>query len=334
MLRSLSSRCALVLALVSAASPAFAQGTGDEASAQQLFDQGRALLQDGRFAETCSKFAASQQIAPSGGTLLNLADCYEKNGQLASAWAKFREVASRAQRAGRADVEQMANDRIKQIEPKLSFLTIVVPRATDVDGIEVRRDGEISLRAAWGTALPVDGGEHTIQVTAPGRQKRVIPARVRASGDRVTVTLPPLEAIQAIHDSPSPVGADKEETSTEPRGTLQRSLALATAGAGLVALGAGVVFGLQAISKNDEAANRCPASPRCDDPAGVTLTDDAKRAATISTVAFIAGGVLVAGGVTLYVMAPSSSPRRASLRPRLIVGAAPVGFGPAIGGTW
>src|SRR6266540_1735103 len=221
MLRSLSSRCALVLALVSAASPAFAQGTGDEASAQQLFDQGRALLQDGRFAEACSKFAASQQIAPSGGTLLNLADCYEKNGQLASAWAKFREVASRAQRAGRADVEQMANDRIKQIEPKLSFLTIVVPRATDVDGIEVRRDGEISLRAAWGTALPVDGGEHTIQVTAPGRQKRVIPARVRASGDRVTVTLPPLEAIQAIHDSPSPVGADKEETSTEPRGTLQ-----------------------------------------------------------------------------------------------------------------
>src|SRR5262249_13660236 len=103
---------AAVLALASM--PARADG-GDEASAQKLFDEGRALVVERRFAEACPKFAASQQLAPSGGTLLNLADCYEKNGQLASAWAKFHDVASRAQHAGRADVQRMAEERIKQL---------------------------------------------------------------------------------------------------------------------------------------------------------------------------------------------------------------------------
>jgi hypothetical protein len=333
MTRSLPCRCALVLAaaLISTATPALAQGTGDEASAQQLFDQGRTLLQQGHLAEACSKFAASQQLAPSGGTLLNLADCYEKNGQLASAWAKFREVASRAQRAGRADVEQIANDRVKQIEPRLSFLTIVVPPAADVDGLEIRRDGELSLRAAWGAPLPVDGGDHTIHVTAPGKLARVIPTHVRPTGDRVTVTLAPLETSPV---SSSPGGAETDDTSRRRRATFQRSLALVAGGAGVVALGVGIVFGVKAISKNDEAMALCPASPRCDDPAGVTLTDDAKSAATVSTVTFIAGGVLVAGGVALYLTAPSSSPAKAARHPRVLVGTAPVGLGPAIGGTW
>jgi len=330
MLRSHASRFALVLAFVTTAAPAFAQETGDEASAQRLFDQGRALLEAGRFAEACSKFAASQQLAPSGGTLLNLADCYEKNGQLASAWAKFREVAARAQRAGRADAEQIAHDRIKRIETKLSLLTIVVPPAADVAGLEIRRDGEISLRAAWGTALPVDGGEHTIVASAPGRRTRTVSARVRPSGDRVTITLAPLEIAPVASSGAADEG---EAASTRPRGSTQRTLAWVTGGASLVALGVGGVFGLRAMSKNDEAATLCPASPRCDDPAGVTLTDDARSAATISTIAFVAGGVLAAGAVTLYFTAPSP-PERARLGPRWIAGAAPAGWGPAIGRTW
>jgi hypothetical protein len=329
-------------AALTAAPAARAQNGGDEASAQRLFDEGRALAAAGRYDEACPKFAASQELAPSGGTLLNLADCYEKDQKLASAWAKFHEVALRAHRAGRTDVEQIATDRIKQIEPRLSLMTIVVGRGADVEGLEVRRDGELVPRGAWGTALPVDGGAHRIDATAPSRQPRAIAVRLAPSGDRSTVEIPPLE--------PTPGGADKLGAAPEashgatgpespaPGGSggasMQRTLGLAAGGAGLVALGVGAVFGLQAISKNNDAAQFCPASPRCNDPQGVTLTDDAKSAATVSTIAFVAGGVLAGAGAVLFLTAPSGSPRAGAATSRTGLALAPTGLGAALRGTW
>jgi hypothetical protein len=345
MRRAIPTVHAVVLTLLSA-TPAFGQSTGataghgtkpsggDEASAQKLFDEGRALMQEGKIAEACPKFAASEQLASSGGTLLNLADCYEKNGQLASAWAKFHDVASRAQRAGRTDVEAMANNRIKQIEPKLSYLTIIVPQAR-VEGLEVRRDGEIAPKAAWDTALPIDGGDHTIEAMAPGKQTRVISVHIAPSGDRSTVTLEPLESAPVGAPTASASKDQASDAKGDARGWApQQSLGLIAAGAGIVAVGVGVVFGLQAISKNKDAEAFCPASPQCNDPQGVSLTNDAKSAATVSTVGFVAGALLVAGGVTVYLTAPSSSPRKAALRPRLTVKLAPLGLGPALGGAW
>jgi hypothetical protein len=306
-------RCSwLVVGIATAAASARADG-GGEASAQKLFDEGRELIRQGRFAEACPKFAASQELAPSGGTLLNLADCYEKNGQLASAWARFHDVASRAQKAGRTEIVEMANARIAAIEPRLSYLTIMVPAAADTEGLELRRDGEIVPRGAWGTSLPIDGGEHAIKASAPGKRTRTTSLRIAAVGERATLSLVPLESDVASTAPPADDGAKRGSG-------LQRPLGLAAAGAGVVALGVGVVFGLRAISKNHDAASRCPASPRCADPEGVTLTDEAKSAATISTIAFVAGGVLAAGGVTLFLTAPSS-PNKAAV-------------GAAIRGTW
>ena len=44
---------------------AHADGTGDEkAAAQVLFEQGRALVERGAFADACPKFAESQRLDP------------------------------------------------------------------------------------------------------------------------------------------------------------------------------------------------------------------------------------------------------------------------------
>jgi hypothetical protein len=316
--------------------PARGQSAGDEASAQKLFDEGRTLMASGRLAEACAKFSASEQLAPSGGTLLNLADCYEKNSQFASAWAMFQEVQSRAHRAGRADVEKMASDRVKEIDPKLSFLTIIVPPEAVVDGLEVRRDGEVVPRGAWGTVLPVDGGTHRVDAKAPGKKEATMTASVAPSGDRATITVSRLDDLPPAVSTP---GSQREasvaapETASRTSGMpFQKKLALVLGGGGIVAIGVGGVFGAQAISKNKDAMPFCPASPRCNDPRGVQLTNDARSAATISTVLFVAGGALVAAGATLFLTSPTSSVGTTTSPIRLGLSIAPAGA--ALGGVW
>jgi hypothetical protein len=325
----------LAAALAAFSRPAFAQGAGDQAGAQELFDEGRALASAGRFAEACSKFAASEQLAPSGGTLLNLADCYEKNGQFASAWATFHEVEARARRAGRLDIEKLADERVKQLEPKVAFLSIVVPAGAVVDGLEVRRDGEVVPRGAWATELPVDGGVHRVEAKAPGKQTRTLSVRVAPSAERATVTVPPLE------DLPSPpVSAPPStEAPAAPRSTtsgggmpFSRIMGLGLGGGGIVAMGVASAFGVTAISKNSAALPYCPASPQCNDPRGVQLTNDARTAATVSTVLFAAGGALVAAGAVLFLTSPSASARAAN--PGLRVGVAIGPLGAKLGAAW
>src|SRR5207244_531978 len=86
----------------------------------------------------------------------------------------------------------------------------------------------------------------------------------------------------------------------ERSGGSQRAVGFVVGGVGLVGIGVGTVFGLQAISKSHDANGLCPSSP-CGDHAGVTLNDDAKRAATISTIAVGVGAAAVVAGVVLIV---------------------------------
>src|SRR3954469_8263227 len=115
----------LVAVGVLLAAPVRAEPTSsDKAAAEGLFSDARRLMVAGKFQEACPKLEASQRLDPAVGTVLNLADCYERSGRTASAWMEFLEAASAARQSGSADREAEARGRASALESRLSYLVI------------------------------------------------------------------------------------------------------------------------------------------------------------------------------------------------------------------
>ncbi|MDB4994012.1 MAG: hypothetical protein JWM74_1444 [Myxococcaceae bacterium] len=110
---------AAVVSLLFVTGSASAQSTGATELAQKRFEEGRKLMTEGKLAEACAKFAESDRAAPNGGAVMNLADCLEKRSQWEEAHAKFIEAAQRAAEAQRPEIEAVARDRAKKLEPHL-----------------------------------------------------------------------------------------------------------------------------------------------------------------------------------------------------------------------
>ena len=86
-----------------------------EAVAESLFRDGKQLFQSDDFEHACPKLAQSYQIDPAGGTALLLAICYEKQGRLASAWARYNDALVLAKRDAREDRARLELDRTRPI---------------------------------------------------------------------------------------------------------------------------------------------------------------------------------------------------------------------------
>jgi hypothetical protein len=278
----------VVLAVVVAwSAPAGAQD--DRPTAEALFREGRQLLEQGQVKAACERFEASRRLEPAPGTLLNLGDCLERLGRVAGAWVAFSEAATFAARVGDGEREGVARRRARALEPRLARIVVRVP--APVSGLQVRRDGLAVDAAAYGTALVVDPGEHTLTARAPGRRpyRRVVEL---AEGTRLTVEIPVLEAEPAAAAPPAPGG----EPPPAPRP--KRWLAMGTLALSVASAGVGTYYGLRARSRFRDAEGMCDAAG-CD-PRGVALAEDAMRSGDISTAAFIVSGAALAGGVVLW----------------------------------
>jgi hypothetical protein len=267
---------------------------GDKTTAEALFSEGRKLMAAGRYAEACPKLEASLKLDTGVGTMLNLAECYEKNGQTASAWTEFREAASAARDAGSKDRTDLARARAAALEPKLARLTIAVPKGQVVD---VTRDGTPIESAAFGTPVPIDPGKHAISASAPGKKKWTTSVDV-TGGAQVSVDIPVLadEASQGAS-----IDTSKGSSSS------QRTLGITAGVIGILGVGAGTVFGLKASSTWSDAKNKCTSYPSNCGPDGQSLSQDAKSSANLATIAFVVGGVGLAGGAILWLTAPKPS---------------------------
>lgn len=280
-------------------STARAQSASDEATAQALFDDAQKLASSNDWQSACPKYAESNRLDPGIGVKLYLGDCYEHLGKTASAWAMFGEAEEYARKAGDSRVT-VAHERAEKLAPRLSRLAVMVTGT--VPGLSVRRDGQDVGAAQWGLPLPVDPGSHSIEVAAPGKLPWTSSVDAR-EGDNLVVQVPRLADAPSAREA---VPATSREAAHYGPKT-QRVLALVTGGIGLVGVGVGSVFGLIAKSNLDASNDRhCRSGNLCDET-GVQLRSDALSDALVSTIGFVAGGAGLAGGLVLWLTAPSDS---------------------------
>lgn len=275
----------------------------DGALAEALFRQGQDLVAEGNYDEACPKFAESQRLDPSTGTLLNLAACHEKQGKLATAWNEFSAALVAARRDQREDRVSFAQERIDAIEPKLSRLTILLAEANDVPGLQIQLNDTQVGRPALGVALPVDPGTHQLTVSAPGKETQSIRVNIAPGPSSNQVSVPHLDDAPQSQATTSTSKTEQVEDRGSERGATQRYVAYGLGGLGVVGLGVGTAFGVIALNKNSQSNDNGCSENLCTSEGG-KLREDARRAGDVSTVAFIAGGALLATAVVLYFTAP------------------------------
>jgi hypothetical protein len=281
---------------------------------------------DNDYARACPKFERSQALDSGIGTLLYLADCYEKNGQLASAWASFREAASRAHARGEAERERIAVRRAAVLEPLLAKLNIVVEADADLPGLSVNRNARPVQRELWGIAGPVDAGMQLVDVTAPGRrpwhvsvqlsdgQTQMLkipvlsPAPQSSPPDAAPIPLP--TNAPSVGNPPSPADTTPSHSSARA-GHGQRTFAYVLGAVGIAGLGVGSAFGVAARNSNNDANAHCSRAGGLCDAAGVAAGKDVDRQATVSNISF---GIGAAASLTALVLLLTLPDERSSSR--------------------
>jgi hypothetical protein len=262
-------------------------------------------MTQGDLERACPKFKQSYDLDPGGGTLLNLAECYERQGKFASAWSTFKEALVVAQRDGRSERVDYAKKHLAIVEPKLSKITIEVAKEANEPGLTVTLDGAPLGAAAWGVGMPVDPGTH--QVTASAPNKVTFEKRVEIENGSSTLEIPKLADAAITAAKPRAIDHDTEKkpvTDEVATGNGRRTAGFVIGGVGIVALGVGSYFGLRAFSKWSEREDNCVGG--CNS-AAKTAGDDAKSAATAANIGIGVGLVAVGVGTYLLLSSPASS---------------------------
>jgi hypothetical protein len=338
--RQKSSFFAAAFLLMTMSSSALAQTSAEKAaSAQALFDEGLRLMNAGQPASACPKFAASQKLDPGMGTKFRLAECYEKVGKTASAWALFIEIGDEARGAKRPDREKIARKRAEVLAPKLARMTVFVsPEMTNLAGLEVRRDGTVLEKAVWDAPLPIDPGEHFLTATAPGKTPWESKPVVVQDSKTIEVIIPRLDNAPkpVVLTSPVPVmSAVIEKRSVMP--------AIVLGGVALVAAGVGGALLAVSGSKKNSAINLAGSIPENEKPCSIDETKNPANGACnelISTVhavdtfhnaaigMFVGAGIAGAATIVYLLLPPPvvKKPLVQGLRVVPIVGLGQSGF--------
>lgn len=282
-------------------------GMSNEMRAEYLFRAGEKKFDSGKYAEACVDFAESLRLGPKLGTLLNLALCHETVGKSATAWGEFHHGAAWAAQNNQKDRHDFAMQHALALETKLPRVLLQLPSDRALEALDV--DGEPLPDSRWYLPIFLDPGEHSVTISAPGKQRGTVKFRVTDSPTEQLVNVPALEDV-AKPAPPPPVAPSPADPDR-----LRRVTGLALAAAGGVGLAVGVTFGVLAVSKRDEIGSQCSGN-RCTAD-GASLYGDAQSRATVATVSTLVGiGAGAVGGYLFFTSRPARSSARVGVVPR------------------
>lgn len=302
-------------------SVARADDASDTATARALGTDGVALADAGRCREAVPKLERAEKLHHAPTTATRLAECEIALGRLVAGTERLQRVVrevlppgahpafvaavARAQRVLDANVSRIATLHLTVVAPADARLSVIVDEDALADP-----SSEIDRR--------LDPGAHAVRVTAPGFHASES-AVTLAEGEvrSLSVELVSDGTVRAPAGTAYPLrdlGRPPEAESSGSR--VPAVLAFAVGGAGLAT---GIAFGLMTSAKTRALDAGCGESRVCPDGYGDDIAD-AKRAATVSTVGFVAGGVGTIAGVVLLLAAPSRAhepTRGVRVRPRI-----------------
>ncbi len=293
-------------AAISVARPAYAR---DSAAGEALYRAAKESAKKGDWDKACAQFAESHRLDPAPGTLVNLADCEEHRGLVTSAWSHFTEVQPQF-KPGDARAAY-AREHAAALEKRIPRLVIKLQAGAPASA-RVFRDEEELKGASLGLPLPVDPGKHVIVVRVGAAEARFPITAVESQTAEVTV-IAPAETAAATPPPIEPPAAPPQAAGPPPPtdkpadASGNRTLGFVLVSAGGVGLAAGGITGIVALSNASKVKDTCGPSYLTCDQASVDNASTGKTMATVSTVAFIAGGALLAGGLYFVFTSPAKS---------------------------
>jgi hypothetical protein len=205
-------RFAFLLTMLTLAGAAEAREGADVARAVALFKEARADARNGNHAAACPKLRESYALDPAVGTLLNLADCDEREGHLVGAMRRFEDGLARL---------PATDARASYVRTRIHALDARIPRISGALGIGQRLfvDGhEVPIVPAAGH--PLDPGRHELVVQRAEERASVIV--VLAESERRALDFAKILPVAPVAvpeptPEPTPTVAEPPETAASKR---------------------------------------------------------------------------------------------------------------------
>jgi hypothetical protein len=313
--------CLVVVAL--SAGPARSQAP-DEATrtaARALGTAGVEAFEAGDMVAASDKLEKAYQLLKVPSLGLWSARALEKRGLLLEALARYLEASSTQVPGGEATVQHKAQ---VDAEREGAALKVRVPRVViSLEGAEPSEvtltiDGKSVSSAVIGSPRLLNPGAHVVEVTRGNDRARAkvtavegkeLPVLLRLASDGPTSADP-----APVAGTPGSVEPPGDDSAAGRGSSIRPTLGWVSIGVGAAGLAVGIGTGLSAKSKRaalDDSGvcvgDSCPSSKQGE-------VDSLNTLRTISTIGFVAGGVLAATGVTLLLTAPSKSGASAALQ--------------------
>lgn len=184
------------------------------AAARALFQSGIEHGGAGRWTEALADFERSYAIVAIPVTLLNLAGAQAELGQVVAATESYRRFLAEATRGRARRYRSRAQASLAAAEARVAHLTLAIVDLGSGDTLAVD-DDEVS-RAMVGVAMPLDPGDHVVQVLRDGEP--VVEERLTlADGaeQSLAMTVPPPAVQVAVRVDLSPTVEAEERPAVD-----------------------------------------------------------------------------------------------------------------------